>query len=231
MGYTQSKQWIDIAEKFSSKIREEKEKVIIPACMEVLTEYKNSLPHNSLALDFGGGDGLILSHLVPHNNFRWYYHDISLEQEKTFRKKNDLTNITILNDIDIKFNIIMCNHVVNCMENTSELETLFKKLYSLLLMKGMLIITINHPLYIHKKHRYYSCAATHLNYKDGSKLDTTIYDKVNEHLIFSDIYWSYDTILDVIGRTGFMCLRKKHINVPGWSYPSYLQLILTRSDA
>lgn len=233
MGYIQTKQWVDIAEEFSSKIREEKEKVIGPACLELLLEYRNNLPVNSDALDFGGGDGLVLSQIIPHSIFRWYYYDSSAEQNRIFKNRNGLSRVTVLNNVNGKtFNVIMCNHVVNAMENIAELEGLFKTIYSSLSIKGLVLITINHPLYLHEDHKYYSCTSMHLNYNDGMNLTTKIHDNnKSAPLVFNDIYWSYETILDAITRTGFICFKTRDLTIAGWNHPSYLQLTLTRSDS
>jgi len=232
MGYIQSNQWLDIAEVFSLKIREEKEKVIGPACVELLLECRNDLPDKINALDFGGGDGFVLSLIIPHINFQWYYYDPSVKQNEIFKNRTNLSSVTCLENLnDKKFNVIMCNHVLNAMENVSELEDLFKKLYLLVSIKGLVVITINHPLYLNKDHKYYSCTTTHLNYNDGINILTKIHDnKKNEHIVFYDTYWSCDIILKLIERTGFKCLKSRDLTISGWSNPSYLQLTLTKSD-
>ncbi|VFS15029.1 Uncharacterised protein [Enterobacter cancerogenus] len=130
-------------------------------------------------------------------------------QKKLFKKTHKLTNVPILDDINKKFKMIMCNHVINSMENIAELYFLFKTLHSLLLSKGIVLITINHPLFIYESHKYYSCSSTHLNYNDGVQLFTTVYDNNKGCIVFGDVYWSYDTILDVIERVGFITLKKK----------------------
>jgi SAM-dependent methyltransferase len=181
-------------------------------------------------LDYGCGSGNLINFIPEGTNITIFDINRSTTEIALRRFKNrDIEPIFNIENLESdQFSLAYFSLVLTCIENISDIEFAFNKIYNSLEIGGRLILGTTHPCFRNQKFSYFHTEYLGKQYKyfdEGKGFKVYLQDK-DKSIAFSDYHWSLGFTLNLLLKSEYKILRLEEVYDDGINcndrYPPYI---------
>ena len=199
--------WESSLEEYLAVKDESRKKTLYPKIIEIVEKLS---PTN--ILDFGCGDGELLSLLQKKCQAKFSAYDQSQLAIKALKKRLGRENVNIYKHKDDirpnRYDVIICSLVLMTISTETELNEVMSAIYSAKSKQGVAIFAITHPCF--RQYQYSTFVTEYTNkkpfpyLKEGLPFEVTIFDQASNNKVrFIDYHWSLSKTINLLIQNGF----------------------------
>lgn len=193
--------WNSKLENYLAVKDESRKATLYPKIIEIVERI-----HPTNILDFGCGDGELLSLIMKNRKAKFSAYDKSKLAINAVRSRFGNEDVTIYehkDDIILnQYDVVICSLVLMTISTEIELNEVIRTIYKAKAKNGVAIFAITHPCF--RQYQYSTFVTQYTNkkpfpyLKEGLPFEVTIFDqKSNDKVRFNDYHWSLSKTINM----------------------------------